>query len=81
MTPGLRPRLWRSSLTAEDFELVSADEAEAILADRYCHLVAAGYPPTSALVTASHVEIDVDLAAQLVCEHAPGPAVSLCLVF
>lgn len=66
-------------MTAAEFELVTASQAEAILVDRYRFLVECGYPPTSALVTAAHVEVDVELARQLVCE---GPSeASVCVLF
>jgi hypothetical protein len=63
-------------MTAEEFELLSADEAEVILADRYVRLTAAGYPPTAALVAASHVEVSIELAAELL--RTAGPDLSLC---
>jgi hypothetical protein len=48
--PGLRPVSLEVEMTAEEFELLSVDEAEAILAERYTRLTEAGYPPTSALI-------------------------------
>lgn len=66
-------------MTAAEFEELSADEAEAILAERYVRLTAAGYGPTSALLTATRVDIDLELAEQLVREKQPG--FSLCTIF
>jgi hypothetical protein len=66
-------------VTAAEFEHFTAREAEAVLADRYIRLVDCGYSPTTALVTAAHVEVDVELAGQLICEGAPER--SLCVLF
>jgi hypothetical protein len=66
-------------VTAAEFELFTASQAEAVLADRFRRLVECGYSPTSALTTAAHVEVDVDLAKQLICEGAPGA--SVCVLF
>lgn len=66
-------------MTAAEFEQLSADEAEAILAERYIRLSAAGYDPTSALLTATRVDVDLELAEQLVRERRPG--FSLCTIF
>jgi hypothetical protein len=59
-------------MTAEEFELLSAAEAEAILAERYTRLTEAGYPPTSALVAATHIEVDIEVAEQLVHDAQPA---------
>jgi hypothetical protein len=69
----------RDEVTAAEFELFTARQAEAVLADRYIRLVDCGYSPTSALTTAAHVEVDVELASQLICEGAPEA--SICLLF
>jgi hypothetical protein len=66
-------------VTAAEFEHFTAREAEAVLADRYLRLVDYGYSPTTALVTAAHVEVDVELARQLICEGAPET--SVCVLF
>ena len=66
-------------MTAAEFELFTAREAEAVLAGRYIRLVECGYSPTSALVTAAHVEVDVELAGRLICEGAPEG--SVCMLF
>ena len=66
-------------MTAEEFELLSTDDAEAVLAERYTRLTEAGYPPTSALLAATRVQIDIDVAARLVSER---PQInSVCVVF
>jgi hypothetical protein len=82
----LPPRLgrdWRlkreDEVTAAEFEHFTARQAEAVLADRYARLVECGYSPTGALVTAAHVEVDVELAGQLICEGAPEA--SVCVLF
>jgi len=67
------------AVTAAEFEHFTAREAEAVLADRYVRLVECGYSPTSALVTAAHVEVDVELASKLICEGAPQA--SVCVLF
>lgn len=77
--PGLRPVSLEVEMTAEEFELLSADEAEAILAERYARLTEAGYPPTSALIAATHVEVDIEVAEQLV--HDAQPGFSACTIF
>jgi hypothetical protein len=66
-------------VTAAEFEHFTAREAEAILADRYIRLVECGYSPTTALVTAAHIEVDVELAGRLICEGAPED--SVCVLF
>jgi hypothetical protein len=66
-------------VTAAEFELFTASQAEAVLADRYRRLVECGYSPTGALLTAAHVEVDVDVARQLICEGAREP--SICVLF
>ena len=66
-------------MTAEEFELLSAEEAEALLAERYVRLTAAGYGPTSALMAAMHVEVDIEVAEQLVRDRPPG--FSTCTIF
>lgn len=66
-------------MTAEEFELLSADQAETVLAERYTRLTAAGYSPASALSAATHVEVDIELAEQLVQDAKPG--FSLCTIF
>jgi hypothetical protein len=69
---GLRPVSLEVDMTAEEFELLSADEAEALLAERYTRLTEAGYSPTNALIAATHVEVDIEVAEQLVQDARPG---------
>jgi hypothetical protein len=66
-------------MTAAEFELFTSRQAEAVLTDRYRRLVECGYSATTALVTAAHVEVDVELASKLICEGAREP--SICLLF
>jgi hypothetical protein len=77
--PGLRPVSLEVEMTAEEFELLSADEAEAILAERYTRLTAAGYAPTSALLAAARIDVDIEVAEQLVQDAKPG--FSVCTIF
>ena len=46
-------------MTAAQFELIDETEAEAILRWRFEELVRSGYDIGSALVLASHVEVDL----------------------
>jgi hypothetical protein len=66
-------------MTAEEFELLTVDEAEALLAERYTRLTAAGYGPTSALAAAVRIDVDVEVAEQLVQDAKPG--FSVCTIF
>jgi hypothetical protein len=66
-------------MTAAEFELLTAAQAEAILVERYRRLIEAGYPPESALLTASVVQIDLALAERLLSEAKPD--FSLCTIF
>ena len=52
-------------MTAAQFELIDESEAEAILRWRFEELVRAGYDIGSALVLASHVEVDLHEATGL----------------
>ncbi len=67
-------------MTADEFELLSVDEAEELLTDRYVRLVAAGYTPSNALVAATHVGVDVEVAEQLV-RDTRAVQVSVCTLF
>ena len=58
-------------MTAAQFELIDETEAEAILRWRFEELVRAGYDVGSALVLASHVEIDLHDASDLACRGCP----------
>ncbi|MEX2614173.1 MAG: hypothetical protein WD380_11390 [Gaiellaceae bacterium] len=52
-------------MTAAQFELIDESEAEAILRWRFEELVRSGYDVGSALVLASHVEVDLHQASGL----------------
>jgi len=52
-------------MTAAQFELIDETEAEAILRWRFDELVRAGYDIGSALMLASHVEVDLHDASAL----------------
>jgi hypothetical protein len=52
-------------MTAAQFELIDETEAEAILRWRFEELVRAGYDVGSALVLATHVEVDLHDASSL----------------
>lgn len=52
-------------MTAAQFEQLEEVEAHEILHWRFDQLVRAGYPPESATVLASHVEIDLHEATAL----------------
>ncbi len=58
-------------MTAAQFELIDDTEAEAILRWRFDELVRAGYDVGSALMLASHVEIDLHAASALVRRGCP----------
>jgi hypothetical protein len=58
-------------MTAAQFELIDDTEAEAILRWRFDELVRAGYDVGSALMLASHVEVDLHLATDLVRRDCP----------
>jgi hypothetical protein len=55
----------RPAMTAAQFELIDETEAEAILRWRFEELVRSGYDVGSALVLASHVEVDLHDASAL----------------
>jgi len=59
-------------MTAAQFELIDESEAEAILRWRFEELVRAGYDIGSALVLASHVEVDLHQATGLVDRGCPA---------
>ena len=52
-------------MTAAQFELIDETEVEAILRWRFEELVRSGYDVGSALVLASHVEVDLHAASAL----------------
>jgi hypothetical protein len=59
-------------MTAAQFELIDESEAEAILRWRFEELVRSGYDIGSALVLASHVEVDLHVATDLVHRGCPA---------
>jgi len=59
------------AVTAAQFELIDETEAEAILRWRFEELVRSGYDIGSALVLASHVEIDLHDASALTRRGCP----------
>ena len=58
-------------VTAAQFELIDETEAEAILRWRFEELVRSGYDIGSALVLASHVEVDLHDASDLTRRGCP----------
>jgi hypothetical protein len=59
-------------MTAAQFETIDETEAEAILRWRFDELVRAGYDIGSALLLASHVEVDLHGATALVRRGCPS---------
>jgi len=60
------------SMTAAQFETAEGTEVEAILRWRFEELVRSGYDIASALVVASHVEIDLHGATALMRHGCPS---------
>lgn len=58
-------------MTAAQFEQVDAPGAEAVLRWRFEELVRAGYDPGSAMIIASHVEVDLHAATGLLARGCP----------
>ncbi len=58
-------------MTVAQFEMIDEAEAELILRWRFDELVRAGYDVGSALLLASHVEIDLHHASALVRRGCP----------
>ena len=58
-------------MTAAQFELINDTEAEVLLRWRVEELVRAGYDVDSALVLASHVEVDLHYASALTVRGCP----------
>ena len=63
-------------MTAAQFELINDTEAEAILRWRFEELSRGGYDIGSALVLASHVEVDLHTASAL-CRRGCPPDTAL----
>jgi hypothetical protein len=59
-------------MTAAQFELIDDTEAEVILRWRFDELVRAGYDIGAALMLASHVEVDLHAATELVRRGCPA---------
>jgi hypothetical protein len=59
-------------MTAAQFETIDDTEAEAILRWRFDELVRAGYDIGSALLLASHIEVDLHDASTLVRRGCPS---------
>jgi hypothetical protein len=59
-------------MTAAQFEAIDETEAEIILRWRFDELVRAGYDVGMALMLASHVEIDLHDATELVRRGCPA---------
>jgi hypothetical protein len=59
-------------MTAAQFEAIDETEAEMILRWRFDELLRAGYDVGSALLLASHVEIDLHAATALVRRGCPA---------
>jgi hypothetical protein len=62
-------------MTASEFELLADTEAEALLRWRFENVAAAGAPIEDALVIASHVEIDLRAAVDLLGRGCPAKLV------
>jgi hypothetical protein len=62
-------------MTAEEFERLSAWQAELWIARRFHDLAAAGYPPSQALLMAVRPELDVDAAVAARALPSPMRAV------
>jgi hypothetical protein len=59
-------------MTAAQFEIIGEEEVELILRWRFDELVRAGYDVGTALLLASHVEIDLHDASALVKRGCPA---------
>jgi hypothetical protein len=58
-------------MTAAQFEELEIPEVEAVLRWRFEVLMNAGYDPGSAMILASHVEVDLHEAARLIERGCP----------
>jgi hypothetical protein len=66
-------------MTAAQFEELETPEVEAVLRWRFEELVRAGYDPGSALILASHVEVDLHHATGLLARGC-SPEMALQIV-
>ena len=67
-------------MTAAQFEELEIPEAEAVLRWRFERLVHAGYDAGSALIVASHLEVDLHEAVSLLERGCP-PDTALAILF
>jgi hypothetical protein len=67
-------------MTAAQFEQLGAVEAEEVLRWRFDELVRGGYAPSDAMVLASHVEVDLHQAVELVEQGCPQATALLILL-
>jgi hypothetical protein len=58
-------------MTAAQFELLDSSEAEGVLRWRFEELLRAGYGAEEAVVVASHVDVDLHAATELVRRGCP----------
>ncbi len=58
-------------MTAAQFEELGETEVEAVLRWRFTELVRAGYDPSLAMEVASHVDVDLHAASDLVRRGCP----------
>jgi hypothetical protein len=58
-------------MTAAQFEQLEIPEVEAVLRWRFEELVRAGYDAGGAMILASHVEVDLHAAADLIARGCP----------
>lgn len=58
-------------MTAAQFEVLNAYEAEGVLRWRFDELVRAGYDAEAALRVASHVDVDLHVAVDIVRHGCP----------
>ena len=67
-------------MTASQFEALETPVVEAVLRWRFEALVAAGYDAGSALILASHIEVDLHQASDLLAAGCPPEtAMQICL--
>ena len=58
-------------MTAAQFEQLEIPEVEAVLRWRFEELLRAGYDAGSAMILASHVEVDLHAASSLLVQGCP----------
>lgn len=58
-------------MTAAQFEVLDSTAAEDVLRWRFDELSRAGYAPDRALIVASHVEVDLHIATDLLRRGCP----------